>query len=179
MSMNFLDARLPHAFWLRCTPEPNTGCWLWFGAFKDDYGSFREKRAHRVAFAALNGAIPAGLVIDHTCRTPCCVNPDHLEAVTIRENNLRGVGWGAVNANKTVCACGLEFASNRRGRRWCRRCSNASERARRAAMASAGLCISALSHGAAAPGHTRCSSCLELRARKQRARLVRAAAPPS
>jgi len=28
----FLDPRLPDRFWSKCIPEPNSGCWLWFGA---------------------------------------------------------------------------------------------------------------------------------------------------
>jgi hypothetical protein len=47
-------------------------------------------RAHRVAYVLAKGAIPEGLVLDHLCRTPACVNPDHLEPVTNHENILRG-----------------------------------------------------------------------------------------
>lgn len=47
--------------------------------------------AHRVAYEAIHGAIPDGLVIDHLCRNRGCVNVDHLEAVTHAENIRRGV----------------------------------------------------------------------------------------
>jgi hypothetical protein len=30
------------------------------------------------------------MVLDHLCKTPACVNPDHLEAITQRQNALRG-----------------------------------------------------------------------------------------
>lgn len=38
-----------------------------------------------------------------------CVNPDHLEAVTNRENVLRGAGVTAQNARKEFCKYGHEF----------------------------------------------------------------------
>jgi len=74
------------------------GCWAWVGKRNDlGYGlmSFRTegrhktKRAHRVAFELFKGPIPRGLVVDHLCRHPWCVNPNHLEAVTTAENLLR------------------------------------------------------------------------------------------
>jgi len=70
-------------------------CWVWTGS-KDRAGYGRTWRstapfpAHRVAYELLVGPIPAGLVIDHLCRNPACVNPDHLEPVTHRVNILRG-----------------------------------------------------------------------------------------
>lgn len=77
-------------------PEPNSGCWLWMGAINKQtgYGAFGKRRkvysAHRISYEIHKGEIPAGLEIDHLCRVRCCVNPDHLEAVTSRENTLRG-----------------------------------------------------------------------------------------
>jgi hypothetical protein len=72
-------------------PEPNSGCWIWFGStFRKGYGSISEGgrhgrtlQAHRVSYERFKGPIAPGLTIDHLCRTPCCVNPDHLEAVTL------------------------------------------------------------------------------------------------
>lgn len=96
--------------------EVDGDCWLWTGATDGDgrYGSFADGgkswRAHRWAFVHLAGqTIPDGKVLDHLCRRTLCVNPDHLEVVTQRENILRG-GWGsAVNARKTHCKRGHEF----------------------------------------------------------------------
>lgn len=81
------------------SPEPNSGCWLWIGPIKDTgYGRFSVRDgsawktviAHRYSYEAENGPIPEGLVIDHLCRMRCCVNPDHLEAITNEENIRRG-----------------------------------------------------------------------------------------
>lgn len=82
-------------------PEPNSGCWLWIGPLNGKgygrlwlAGNWRKRTmgAHRYSYLMARGPIPEGLVLDHLCRVPCCVNPDHLEPVTIRENAIRGVG---------------------------------------------------------------------------------------
>ena len=72
-----------------------SGCWLWKGLVdRDGYGVFglnrRSFRAHRVAYELLVGPIPDGLMIDHLCRVTSCINPDHLEPVTNKENQARG-----------------------------------------------------------------------------------------
>lgn len=122
-------------------PEPNSGCWLWTEALKGKgYGGFylagKDARAHRVSYELYVGAIPCGLTIDHLCRNKSCVNPDHLEAVTNRENVLRGVGTSAENARKTHCPQGLPFDElntqwESRGRRRCGRCNRERNRASR------------------------------------------------
>jgi len=100
-------------FWERVSPEPNTGCWLWVGgATARDYGTLgmpgSRKRvyAHRLSYEIHVGPIPEGLVIDHLCRQHRCCNPEHLEAVTQRENLRRGVGFPGKNARKTHCVNG-------------------------------------------------------------------------
>lgn len=79
-------------------PEPNTGCWLWSGAHgKSGYGFYRHPvtrkvgNAHRIVYEMERGPIPEGLDLDHLCRNPACVNPDHLEPVSRSENVNRGV----------------------------------------------------------------------------------------
>lgn len=72
------------------------GCWLWQAKLNaDGYGVFSispelSVLAHRFAYEVAVGPIPDGLVTDHLCRNRRCVNPDHLEPVTSRENTIRG-----------------------------------------------------------------------------------------
>ena len=75
-------------FWAQVTP---TGaCWLWTGRqTPDGYGRFSGQGAHRVAYELLVGVIPEGMELDHLCRIPLCVNPDHLEPVDRAENIRR------------------------------------------------------------------------------------------
>ena len=76
------------------------GCWPWRGDRNGKgYGRMFVRRAdgrpariaaHRVMYERIVGPISAGLTIDHLCRNKVCVNPAHLEPVTIRENIRRG-----------------------------------------------------------------------------------------
>lgn len=106
---------LPERFWVKVRPDPQTGCWIWVACrTADGYGRFgfggRRRgqgpaevaggtgQAHRFAYIMLRGPVPEGLVLDHLCRTPPCVNPWHLETVTPAEHVLRGdqanaLGW--------------------------------------------------------------------------------------
>ncbi len=111
---------------LRTTPGWG-GCILSTGAVDPD-GYARLKigrymtRAARPIYLALFGEIPAGLVLDHVCHTEdlncpggkaCrhrrCVNPRHLEPVTLAENNLRGRSLSAENFFKEKCKHGHPF----------------------------------------------------------------------
>ena len=92
------------------------GCWVWTGARNDrGYGQIaipgrrgpgRLRYVHRVMYDLTVGDIPTGYDLDHLCRNPSCVRPDHLEAVTHRENSLRGISTHARNAAKTECLNG-------------------------------------------------------------------------
>ncbi len=120
-----------------CSPEPMSGCWLWTKAL-DPTGypkisivterahKPRIRRAHIVAFEEFKGPILKGLVINHLCRVRCCVNPDHLEAVTPRQNVLHGRTFAARNQQKTHCDAGHPFSTDNtylwHGQRKCRVC---------------------------------------------------------
>lgn len=133
----FGDPRLPTGFWekVRQAPGPlETPCWLWVAA-ADPHGYGRYGRptrlAHRVSYESLVGSIKLPHV-DHLCRNPPCVNPEHLEPVTARENMIRGESPLADNARKTQCVWGHPFdtantrvviRSGRLPSRECRECS--------------------------------------------------------
>lgn len=132
-------ASIEDRFWHRIMPEPNSGCWLWDGAVNSEgYGNMRCKGktrpAHRISYEIAFGPIPKELQIDHLCRIRCCVNPDHMELVTNRQNVLRGTGPTAMNARKTHCPKGHKYSGvnlivfvNRYGeQRACRACRKAS-----------------------------------------------------
>lgn len=126
-------------FWAKVDKEGHAGCWIWTGARLSGYGMFwedgRTRRAHRFAYELLVGGIPEGLVLDHLCRNPECVNPGHLEPVTQRENTMRGEGFAPVNAAKTHCKHGHSLTEDnvyrrRDGRRMCRPCQLAAVKRR-------------------------------------------------
>jgi len=95
--------------------DKTDSCWNWTGAHsgKNEYGQMqidgKQVLVHRVAYSMWVGRIPDGLVLDHLCRNRKCVRPEHLEAVTLKENIARGVGITAQNGRKTHCKRGHEF----------------------------------------------------------------------
>lgn len=115
----------------RSTIDHKRGCWLRGGALRHGYSPIsvdgQQTYAHRVAYECFKGPIPDGLQIDHLCRVTNCCNPDHLEAVTQRENVMRSLGPSAFAVRKTHCLRGhsLEGATvwHYKGKRKCRPCS--------------------------------------------------------
>lgn len=116
------------------------GCWVWqWCTDKDGYGLLwangRRYRAHRWYWEQANGPIPDGLVIDHLCRNPSCVNPAHMEVVTHEENTRRGDNPFVQNARKTHCMNGHPFDEQNTyihgGTRHCKTCGVVHTRERR------------------------------------------------
>lgn len=108
-------------FWTKVIERGPMDCWEWQAGKIRGYGQFSPTRpavpdgqprpsgsvaAHRFAYELLVEPIPEGLTLDHLCRNPACVNPGHLEPVTIGVNTLRGEGPAARNARKTHCKRG-------------------------------------------------------------------------
>jgi len=99
-------------FWTNV--QKTDSCWLWLASKTDKgYGqtsrNYKHLYAHRVSWELAGKALIKGKTLDHLCRNRACVNPDHLEQVTHRQNILRGVGLTAQNAGKQVCKYGHPF----------------------------------------------------------------------
>lgn len=137
---------LKERFWSKVSlPDPVTGCMEWQGATHKGYGRFwrleGSRRAHVVSYEMANGPVPEGMILDHLCRSPGCVRPDHLEAVTQKENTRRG-NLNADKMARTHCPQGHPYAGKNlwlrsSGQRRCRACecerSREYQRRRRAA----------------------------------------------
>lgn len=72
--------------------DQNTGCWIWQDALNgiNGYGRFwngsREQYAHRFSYETYKKRIPEGFTIHHKCLNKQCVNPEHLEAMSLGDN---------------------------------------------------------------------------------------------
>jgi hypothetical protein len=135
-------------FYVTRSTNPD-GCWIWDGAVNSteagrDYGLLwdgtRQWLAHRWSYQHFIGPIVDGLVIDHTCETPRCVRPDHLEPVTQPINVQRGTRWPVdpdiprtervkPDVSRPNCLrCGEPYVISENGEKRCRACRNAQAR---------------------------------------------------
>lgn len=94
--------------------DPETDCWQWQGwVTPRGYGEIisHDKKigVHRAMYELEHGSIGEGMEIDHLCRLRSCINPAHLEAVSRKENILRGVSPCARLARRTHCPQGHEY----------------------------------------------------------------------
>ena len=100
------DPEFWQKFWKRV--ERTNTCWLWKPPFNGyGYGTIRLDGkpigVHRVSYEKFKNKIPDNLQIDHLCRVRNCVNPDHLEVVTQKENFDRWI------KTKTHCIRGHKY----------------------------------------------------------------------
>ncbi len=132
-----LPKPIEQRFWEKVIKKKK-GCWDWNGNISNGYGYILKDKhmipAHRISYELHKGKIPEGLEIDHLCRNRICTNPGHLEAVTSRENVLRGVGLPALYYKQTHCKRGHELSDNNvrlyRGHRTCLKCEKSRNRKR-------------------------------------------------
>jgi hypothetical protein len=134
--------------------DKTTTCWLWSGVSSLSkngarYGKFyaggKNYQAHRISVLLSGRDIPDRYDVDHLCRTTLCVNPEHLDPVTHRENVVRGLAGLHMRDKQTArtrCISELHEMTpeNIRWKKtksgiWmlCRECIRSSQRARRAA----------------------------------------------
>jgi hypothetical protein len=118
----------------------SNGCMEWIGELdRQGYGRIGIERrtyfAHRVVTLLVRGSLPEGLEPDHLCRNRRCVNPEHLEWVTHRENLLRGPSSNMITYRENRCKRGHDLVGRnvmhrKDGTRQCRTCSNAAHNRR-------------------------------------------------
>jgi hypothetical protein len=115
-----------------------SGCWQWTGPINvkgsgAGYGQTRymglRYLVHRLVYELVVGPIRVGLTLDHLCRNRSCVNPEHLEQVSLAENRARARKTDPSGAR--CCPSGHAYAgdnilwgiSHGRRTRRCRRCN--------------------------------------------------------
>ena len=89
-------------FWFYAEKRGPDKCWPWRGVC-DQHGYGRVLfmtsvfKAHRVSWEMANGPIPDGLIVRHKCDNTNCVNPNHLQTGTQKENMLDASSRGRLN----------------------------------------------------------------------------------
>lgn len=94
-------------------------CWLWKGALNDKglpYISIEGRKyiAYRVSFELVHGPLNDGELPMHSCDTPACVNPWHLQRGTHKTNmedmkrkHRHGMSFYVVRAIRKLAAEGI------------------------------------------------------------------------
>jgi len=121
-------------FWSRAEWEGD--CLIWKGKlYKDGYGNYSNKRAHRLAYTLTTAEIPDGMYVLHSCDVRACINPAHLRVGTQKENIKESVAKGRwPQSNKTHCPKGHEYNEENTAYwgkgRFCRECDRIKNRRR-------------------------------------------------
>lgn len=109
-------------------------CWLWTGSLTlAGYGSFHSpyiatRSAHRISWILSGRELASSDTLDHSCPNRNCVNPGHLEPMSIGDNVRRSKNtFATINAAKTHCKAGHPFDEantyhTKKGGRCCRIC---------------------------------------------------------
>lgn len=129
--------------WFMARVRKTDTCWLWTGAGSNSSNGYGRvgrggasrfsgsRLAHRWSYEWFVGRVPEGFQLDHLCRVRNCVNPQHLEPVTPRENTRRSPATpAALLRARTECSEGhpLDYVSPDGRYRACRKCKNAWQR---------------------------------------------------
>lgn len=122
-------------FWARINILGVDECWVpknavgkppRYHVYRDASG--RSAGTHRYAYAYAKGSFSKSLTIDHLCRNPACSNPNHLEAVTYLENNLRSSRVTKTHCKRNHPYSGDNIYYSPKGDRSCVQCRRESER---------------------------------------------------
>lgn len=135
----FTEQRRLHSFLSKIGVD-NSGCWIWRAAkvpgrgltYGQFYNGDKTELAHRFSYRVFKGTIPHKITVDHICRVPLCVNPEHLRLLTMRDNILCGNGPTAQHARQTHCKWGHKFDKKntriRSNERCCMECARIHQR---------------------------------------------------
>jgi len=100
---------------LRRVDKSQSSCWLYPTEGRGYLTVDGEmKLVYAIMYEATYGPVPEGLNLLHTCDTPNCCNPEHVEPGTQRENLLQAVARGRVRSASPVP--GVSWQSSRE--RW-------------------------------------------------------------
>jgi hypothetical protein len=99
---------------MRRVEKREDGCWQWLGQCSENgYGISKHEghqiATHRLIYFLMIEPLPPEMVLHHTCENTGCVNPAHLEPLSVREHLRRGRTFQAANAAKTHCPRGHEY----------------------------------------------------------------------
>jgi len=85
-------------FWSKVGVKSPNECWEWIKGKRGGYGRFclngKDCIASRVAWTLVNGPIPLGKLVLHTCDNQACNNPVHLFLGTNKDNTQDAVKRG-------------------------------------------------------------------------------------